>query len=143
MRWLEGWLGVVAGVVGLIATFVSSITSPGWLNMAAVYADYLAPGSGYSISPQLIRLLTGLPTITVTLLFAGVLWGVWLDLAGERTRGRALLLGCATMIVLLAIFAPTMSVRMTLIPSLPFAALALAAGVIACLRRERQVDGAR
>ncbi|HEX2347642.1 MAG TPA: hypothetical protein VHI51_04320 [Ktedonobacterales bacterium] len=141
MRWLEGWLGVVAGVVGLIATFVSSISSPGWLNMAAVYADYLAPG-GYSISPQLIRLLTGLPTITTTLLFAGVLWGVWLDLSGERRRGRTLLLGCATMIVLLAAFAPTVSVRMTLIPSIPFAVLALVAGVIACLRRERQVDGA-
>lgn len=142
MRWLEGWLGVVAGVVGLIATFVSSISSPGSLNMAAVYADYLAPGGGYSINPQLIRLLTGLPTITATLLFAGVLWGVWLDLNGERTRGRTLLLGCATLVVLLAVFAPTMGTKMTLIPSVPFAALALVAGVIACLRRERQVDGA-
>ena len=142
MRWLEGWLGVVAGVVGLIATFVSSISSPGWLNMAAVYADYLAPGGGYSISPQLIRLLTGLPTITTTLLFAGVLWGVWLDLSGQRARGRTLLLGCSSIAFLLTFFAASPAALFTLMPAIPFAALALAAGVIACLRRERQEDGA-
>lgn len=142
MKWLEGWLGAVAGAVGLIATFVSSLALPHTLNWLDLYTQYAASGGGYVISPRWIILLTGLPTITVTLLFAGVLWGVWLDLAGERRRGRTLLLGCATMIVLLAAFAPTVSVRMTLIPSIPFAALALVAGVIACLRRERQMDGA-
>jgi hypothetical protein len=142
MKWLEGWLGVVAGAVGLLATFLSSISSPHWLNMMDVYSNYFSPTGGYIIGQQWIRLLTGLPTITATLLFAGVLWGVRLDLSGERARGRVLLLGCATMIFLLTFFAPNQAARFTLMPALPFAALALLAGLIACLRHERQVDGA-
>ncbi|HEY7850516.1 MAG TPA: hypothetical protein VIC27_10660 [Ktedonobacterales bacterium] len=142
MKWLEGWLGVVGGAAGLLVTFLFSIGSPHWLNMMAVYANYYSPTGGYIISPMWIRLLTGLPSITATLLFAGVLWGVRLDLSGERARGRVLLLGCATMIALLTLFSPTVEARMTLAPTLPFAALALVAGLIACLRRERQVDGA-
>ncbi|MGH2505653.1 MAG: hypothetical protein ACRDID_24340 [Ktedonobacterales bacterium] len=142
MKWLEGWLGVVGGAAGLLVTFLFSIGSPHWLNMMDVYANYYSPTGGYIISPQWIRLLTGLPSITATLLFAGVLWGVQLDLSGERARGRVLLLGCATMIFLLTFFAPTVEARMSLAPALPFAALALLAGLIACLRHERQVDGA-
>jgi hypothetical protein len=142
MKWLEGWLGVVGGAVGLLVTFLFSIGSPHWLNMSYVYANYYSPTGGYIISPQWIRLLTGLPSITATLLFAGVLWGVRLDLSGERARGRVLLLGCATMILLLALFSSPAGPNVTLLPTLPFAALALLAGLIACLRHERQVDGA-
>jgi hypothetical protein len=142
MRWLEGWLGVVAGVVGLMVSFISSIALPHTLNWLDLYTHYAAPGGGYVISQRWIMLLTGLPTITATLLFAGVLWGLWLDLSGQRARGRVLLLGCASVIALLAIFSGPDGPSMALMSSLPPAALALVAGVIACLRRERQVDGA-
>lgn len=143
MKWLEGWLGVVAGVMGLLLSAYSSLTASHTLNLAAVYANYFAPTGGYVISPLWIRLLTGLPTITATALFAGALWGLWLDLNGQRARGRVLLLGCSTIIILLTWFAGSAAALFTLAPALPFAGLALVAGLIACLRRERQVDGAR
>ena len=142
MKWLEVWLGVVAGAVGLLLSLYSSLTMSHTLNMVDVYSNYFSPTGGYVISPMWIRLLTGLPTITATLLFAGVLWGVRLDLIGQRARGRVLLLGCASMIFLLPFFAPNEAALFTLMPALPFAALALLVGLIACLRHERQVDGA-
>lgn len=142
MKWLEGWLGVVAGVMGLLLSVYSSLTAPHTLNMMDVYANYFSPTGGYVISPVWIRLLTGLPTITATLLFVGVLWGVRLDLSGERARGRVLLLGCSSSVILLTWFSGSMAALITLMPAIPFAGLALVAGVIACLRRERQVDGA-
>jgi hypothetical protein len=142
MKWLEGWLGVVGGALGLLLSMYSSLTASHTLNLVDVYSHYFSPTGGYIISPMWIRVLTGLPTIAATLLFVGVLWGVRLDLSGERTRGRVLLLGCATMIPLLTFFAPNEAALFTLMPTLPFAALALVAGLIACLRRERQVDGA-
>ena len=143
MKWLEGWLGVVAGATGLLLSMYSSLTASHTLNLVDVYSHYFSPTGGYMISPQWIRLLTGLPTITATLLFAGVLWGVRLDLSGERARGRVLLLGCSSMIVLQTFFAPNEAALLTLMSALPFAALALLAGLVACLRHERQVDGAR
>lgn len=143
MKWLEGWLGVVAGVMGLLLSAYSSLTASHTLNLAAVYANYFAPTGGYIISPLWIRLLTGLPTITATALFAGVLWGLWLDLSGQRARGRVLLLGSASIIILFAWFSASAAALFTLMPAIPFAVLALVAGVIACLRRERQADGAR
>ena len=143
MKWLEGWLGVVAGVMGLLLSAYSSLTASHTLNLVAVYSAYAAPGGGYIISPQWIRLLTGLPTITATALFAGALWGLWLDLNGQRARGRVLLLGCSSTIILLTWFAASAAALFTLAPAMPFAALAVVAGLIACLRRERQMDGAR
>ncbi|HEU5343514.1 MAG TPA: hypothetical protein VFU60_04160 [Ktedonobacterales bacterium] len=143
MKWLEGWLGAVAGAMGLLLSAYSSLTASHTLNLVDVYSAYSAPGGGYVISPQWIRLLTGLPTITATALFAGALWGLWLDLNGKRAQGRVLLLGCSSIIILLTWFAGSMAALFTLAPAMPFAALAIVAGLIACLRRERQVDGAR
>ncbi len=143
MKWIEGWLGAVAGVMGLLLSVYSSLTASHTLNLVDVYSAYSAPGGGYVISPQWIRLLTGLPTITATALFAGALWGLWLDLHGQRAQGRVLLLGCSTIIILLTWFAASTAALFTLAPAMPFAALAIVAGLIACLRRERQVDGAR
>lgn len=143
MKWVEGWLGAVAGLMGLLFSFFSSIALPHTLNWPALYTNFATPGGGYVISPRWIMLLTGLPTITVTALFAGVLWGLWLDLNGQRARGRVLLLGCSSVIALLAMFSGPDGPSMALMSALPFAALALVAGLIACLRRERQLDSAR
>ena len=141
MRWLEGWLGSVAGGAGLLVTFLSSITSSHSLNLTEVYASYYAHGS-LPVGAQWIRLLIGLPTITATLLFAGVLWGLWLDLNGQRTRGRVLLLACASIIMLLPFLALSEAALVTLAPAMLFGALALGAGLLACVRRERQANGA-
>lgn len=141
MKWLEGWLGAVGGGAGLLVTFLSSVISSHTLNLTAEYASYYVHGS-LPVGAQWIRLLIGLPTITATLLFAGVLWGLWLDLGGQRTRGRVLLLACASSILLLPFFSPSEAALMTLMPTTLFGALALGAGLLACVRRERQVNGA-
>lgn len=142
MKWLEGWLGVVAGVAGLLVAFLSSVTSSHTLNLTDVYASYYSSNGSLPIGAQWIRLLIGMPTITATVLFAGVLWGLWLDLNGQRSRGRIMLLGCASIILLLPFFSPNEAATMSLQPALLFDVPALAAGLLACLRRERQVNGA-
>ncbi len=142
MKWLEGWLGAVGGGAGLLVTFLSSVISSHTLNLTEVYAAYYVHGS-LPVGAQWIRLLIGLPTITATLLFAGVLWGLWLDLDGQRTRGRVLLLACASSILLLPFLAPSEAALVTLAPpAMLFGALALGAGLLACVRRERQVNDA-
>ncbi|HEY7848454.1 MAG TPA: hypothetical protein VIC27_00250 [Ktedonobacterales bacterium] len=141
MRWLEGWLGAVAGGVGLLVAFLSSIVSTRTLDLTDVYISYSSNGH-LPVAAQWIRLLVGLPSITMTLLFAGVLCGVWLDLTGQRTRGRVMLLACATLLFLtpfLSTSAATAQVTLLMLqPAIPFAVLALGVGVLACLRRERQ-----
>jgi hypothetical protein len=121
MRWLEGWLGSVAGGAGLLVTFLSSVTSSHTLDLTAEYVPYYGRGS-LPVGAQWIRLLIGLPTIMATLLFAGVLWGLWLDLTGQRTRGRAMLLACASIIMLLPFFSPSEAATMTLVPAMLFGA---------------------
>jgi hypothetical protein len=138
MKWLEGWLGVVAGGVGLVVTFLSAVFSPRTLNLTSVYAAYYSPSGGLPVSEQWIRLLIGLPLITATVLFAGVLWGVWLDLSGQRTRGRVILLTCATLLLLTPLLSTSLATTMMLLPAMPFAMLAVATGFLACLRRERR-----
>jgi hypothetical protein len=143
MKWLEGWVGFVAGGAGMLAAVFSSVISARTLNLTNEYAAYYTANGSLPVGQQWIRLLIGLPTITATLLFAGLLWGLWLDLAGQRTRGRGLLLGCAALVALLPFFSPSQGATMTLFPVMPFALLGLAAGALACLRREHQPDGAR
>ena len=136
MKWLEGWVGALGGIAGLVMTVMVSITTRHTLNMSDVYSAYYAPTGGLLIGAQWIRLLTGLPSITMTVLFACALWGLSLDLSGQRRRGRILLLGCGTLLFLMPIFSPSPPATMTLAPSLPFAALTLVAGALACIRRE-------
>lgn len=143
MKWLEGWIGSVAGGVGMLAAAFSSIISSRTLNFTNEYAAYYTSTGSLPLGQQWIRLLIGLPTITATLLFAGLLWGLWLDLAGQRMRGRVLLLGCAALVALLPFFSPSQGAMVALLPVTPFALLGLVAGAFACLRRERQPDGAR
>ena len=111
MKSLEGWIGAVGGITGLVMVATFSIISPHTLNMSAVYSAYYAPTGGLLIGAQWIRLLTGLPSITMTILFACALWGLWLDLNGQRSRGRALLLGCATLLFLIPAFSPSPAAR--------------------------------
>lgn len=143
MKWLEGWVGALGGIVGLMMTAIFSITSPHTLNMPDVYSRYYASTGGLLIGAQWIRLLTGLPSITETALFACALWGLWLDLNGQRARGRILQLGCGALLFLMPYFSPSPAAMVTLMPSIPFAALMLVAGALACLRRESAPSNAR
>lgn len=143
MKGLEGWVGAVGGIAGLVMTVMVSITTRYTLNMRDVYSAYYASAGGLLIGAQWIRLLTGLPSITVTVLFACALWGLWLDLHGQRSRGRILLLGCGALLFLMPFFSPSPAASIMLAPSLPFAMLVLAAGVLACLRRECAPSDAR
>ncbi|HET9110880.1 MAG TPA: hypothetical protein VFN78_08665 [Ktedonobacterales bacterium] len=143
MKWLEGWVGAVGGIAGLVMTAIFSITSPYTLNMQDVYSRYYATTGGLLVGAQWIRLLTGLPSITATVLFACALWGLWLDINGQRTRGRILLLGGGALLFLMPYFSPSPAAMLTLMPAIPFAALTLAAGALACLRRESAPSDAR
>ncbi len=142
MKWLEGWLGTAAGGIGLLMTFFSSVFGVRTMNLMDVYTAYSTDGR-LQAGAQWIRLLVGLPLITATLLFAGVLWGVWLDLSGQRTRGRVMLLACATLLLLTPLLATTTATTMLLLPIMPFAWLAVAVGILACLRREHRPGGAQ
>lgn len=138
MKWLEGWMGGVAGGIGLLITFIFSLSSARTLDLTYVYDSYRGPGGILPVGEQWIRLLVGLPSITATLLFAGVLWGVWLDLNGNRTSGRVFLLACSALILLLPLFASSEQAMVSLLPTVPFAGLALVTGALACVRREPQ-----
>lgn len=143
LAWLEGWLGGAAGVLGIVAAFISSVTTAHTFVVTGDYLSYDSPLMRSALGPLLIRLVTGAPTITATLLFAGVLFGTWLDLNGARTPGRVLLLTCATLALLTPLLAISLISLNTIFPVMGLAIPALAAGVIACFRHDPDADPAQ
>lgn len=149
MRWLEGWLGIVAGGLTLLAAILTAVfpiggsTNTMTVNgvvtqqTTTIYTIWNVAGVGAGLAVTLIP----------TALALAILVGVALDLRGRRTLGRLLLLTGATLLTV-APYAPVAIVSAMrpgsppdalIINSLvyvPLGALAIIAGIVACLRRD-------
>lgn len=91
---LEGWLGLGGGGLGLALTLALSLVGPRTLDLSAAYASSVSYDSPGPLTPQLFRVLSGLPIIAASVFFAGAMAGTWLDLIGQRHAGRQLLIAC-------------------------------------------------
>ena len=137
MRWLEGWFGTASGVVGALFVAAFALLTPGYVTSGScISVDGGPPNCSYS-QPQQV----GPPLIVYIVffvLFALVVVGTWIDLNGNRTVGRLILLISVTVLLPIWIFGESAMIHdpVPLALTWPLALLAFVAGILACVRRD-------
>jgi hypothetical protein len=148
MRWIEGWLGTIAGVVGAVGFAGVLLYAQMRPHSERCYSAGPTGTSTFCVPATIHTPTLAIPFAGAILLFVAVLVGTWLDLKGWRVEGRfTLLMGAALLVPAWLIWLPNAlydADAMSLAPylmvavllSVPLILLALVTAILACVRRD-------